>query len=197
MSWEIFYKISASAAADVSSNTAIMSSYGDNHNSNTYSSSGRRRCWGAHVLQAGTVSFSQCGGTSATSSEIIADDTWHHVIMTASWSTNNAYLYVDGTQWATFTLVSGDLAEDGQIALGAGHNSRGAASSVYGFAIYNRSIESTEIASGECVSGSEPVTSYALDGDLTESSGQTSYMSIGGSGGSYVTESGLQACTSR
>jgi len=197
MSWEIFYKISASAAAAVYSNTAVMSSYGDNHNSNTYSSSNRRRCFGAKVVNAGTVTLSQCGGSSSSSSEIIADDNWHHVIITASWSTNTAYLYVDGSQWASITLVSGDLAEDGQIALGAGHLERGAASSVYGFAIYNRSIESTEIASGECVSGSEPVTSYALDGDLTESSGQTSYMSIGGSGGSYVTESGLQACTSR
>jgi hypothetical protein len=197
MSWEIFYKISATAAGDVNSNTAIMSSYGDNHNTNTYSSSGRRRCLATHILQAGTVNLCQCGGSCSSSSQSIADDNWHHVITTASRSTNTAYVYVDGSQWASISLVSGDLALDGQIALGAGHSSRGAASSVYGFAIYNRSISSTEIASGQCVSGSEPVTSYALDGDLTESSGQTSYMSIGGSGGSYATQSGLQACASR
>jgi len=165
MSFDVWFRLSPTQDSFQSSfhRTPLMATYGANHNTNTYSSSNRRRNVGTFLNgnhgneQDGTIMLSAFTGPGATdqaftvSSVRVDDDAWHHVAMVFSRSTSTASMYVDGVLDGSiaYTPDTENPGLDGQLLIGGGtmnDPNRMVNAKLANFRIWQKGLTASEVA---------------------------------------------------
>lgn len=200
MTWELWYARRTQTATNSAKGNSIMSTYADDHNSDTFSDpslSNRRRNIGVYIQPAtGQLSLAVFTGDSAKETPVagdlyggakvmlgptIPDEDWHHIAVSWDKQAGQGILYLDGVmhpEAVPYEPGTDDPGMDGKLVIGGGHLGRTTTCQVSQFRIWKVALDVNHMK--EIVGCGEPNLPstdlrgfYRLNKDLTNSAGSS------------------------
>jgi len=202
MTWEIWYARRPQFGANTDKGNTIMSTYADDHNTNTYSTHNRRRNIGVYIQpNTGHLSMATFVGDSAKETPepddmfaganvvigpAIRDNDWHHIAVVWNLTEGKGWLYLDGEKhWQAVEYQPGDENPglDGKLVIGGGHLGRTSTCQVSQFRLWKVPLAQEHISRiMECGEPDLPITDlkgfYRLSGDWDNSITNSGFLSL-------------------
>lgn len=194
MTWELWYaRRPQIAGTNTNSGNAIMSTYADNHNTDTYSTHNRRRNIGLYIQpDTGELSLSAfigdsvqeepadddpIGGAHVLLGPTINDTDWHHIAVVWNRTEGRGWLHLDGDRHhEAVRYEPGDEnpGMDGKLVIGGGHLGRSTTCQISQVRLWKTALMVHDLREiMKCGEPDLPVTElkafYRLSGDLENS----------------------------
>jgi hypothetical protein len=165
MTWEIWYSRRTQADTNTNDGNAIMATYADNHNTNTYDSHNRRRNIGVYIqpdtgelslatftgasVQKDPKANDPLGGAHVMLGPRIVDQNWHHIAVVWNRTEGMGWLYLDGKvhfEGVRYELVADENpGMDGKLVIGGGHLGRTSTAQVSQFRMWKVAMQQHQI----------------------------------------------------
>lgn len=210
MTWELWYSKRPQADDNTNQGNAIMSTYADNHNTNAFSTSNRRRNIGVYIQpDTGRISLGAfvgddsktdpdpadpLAGANTMLGPAITDEKWHHIAVVWNRTEGRGWLYLDGkrhNEAVKYEPGNDNPGLDGKLVVGGGHLGRTSTCKVSQLRLWKVALHARDIESiVQCGEPDLPITElkgfYRLSGDFENSASASGFLSLAAEQGQGV-----------